>query len=264
MAGERGYLLAESTADSESARLALLEQRYDGPTFRRLDAVGIAAGSRCLEVGAGRGSVARWLSAGVGATGHVVAADLDCRFLTGLPGNVEVRTLDIRDAELEPASYDLVHCRGLLMHLADPVAALRTMLAALRPGGVLLAEEADFGLLTYSGHPDAARATADAHRAFAALASAKVMDAYLGRALPGLLTEAGLELLGAEVDSRVARFGEPDFEVQRLTVVGTGPSLVAAGLLTEDEHARSRQVVDSPATVLTTTSVVAAWGRRLG
>jgi len=62
----------------------------------------------------------------------------------------------------------------------------------------------------------------------------------------------------------VARFGEPDFEVQRLTVVGTGPSLVAAGLLTEHEHARSRQVVDSPATVLTTTSVVAAWGRRLG
>jgi 2-polyprenyl-3-methyl-5-hydroxy-6-metoxy-1,4-benzoquinol methylase len=264
MAGESTYLLADAEADDEAVRLGLLEQMNDGPTFRRLDALGIAPGSRCLEVGAGRGSVARWLSAGVGAAGHVVAADVDCRFLTELPANIEVRTLDIRTAELEPAHYDLVHCRGLLMHVADPAAALRTMLAALRPGGVLLAEEADFGLVTYGGHPDAAWATTHTHRWFAALTSAKVMNAYLGRALPGLLVEAGLELLGGEVDSGVARFGEAAYELQRLTVVGTGPSLVTAGLQTDEEHARSCAVVNSPTTVLTTASVVAAWGRRPG
>jgi len=262
MAGAREYLLAETEADTESVRLGLVERIYDETTFRRLDALGIAAGARCLEVGAGRGSVARWLSAGVGADGHVVATDLDCRFLTGLAANVEVRTLDIRDAELEPASYDLVHCRALLMHLTDPAAALRTMVAALRPGGLLLVEEADYGLLTYGGHPDAAWATATAHRLFAALASAKRMNAYLGRALPGLLADAGLEFAGAEVDSGVARFGEPSFELQRLTVAGAGPSLVAAGLLTDDDRARSREVLDCPTTVLTTASLVAAWGRR--
>jgi SAM-dependent methyltransferase len=264
MTAESEYLLADSEADTEGARLSLLERIYDEATFRRLDALGIAPGSRCLEVGAGRGSVARGLSAGVGADGHVVAADVAPRFLTGLPNNVELRTLDIRDGELEPAHYDLVHCRALLMHLADPAAALRTMLAALRPGGVLLAEEADFGLLAYGGHPDAAWATTNAHRVFAALASAQLMNAYLGRELPGLLTEAGLELLGAEVDSGVSRFGESAFELQRLTVMGAGPSLVAAGLLTDDERARSQQVLNCPTTVLTTTSVVAAWGRRPG
>jgi SAM-dependent methyltransferase len=264
MTTESEYLLADSEADTESVRLGLLERIYDEATFRRLDALGIAPGSRCLEVGAGRGSVARWLSAGVGADGHVVAADLAPRFLTELPDNVEVRTLDIRDAELERASYDLVHCRALLMHLPDPAAALRTMVAALRPGGLLLAEEADYGLLAYGGHPDAAWATANAHRVFAALSSAKALNAYLGRALPGLLVAAGLEFAGADVDSAVARFGEPAYELQRLTVTSAAPSLVAAGLLTDDDRARSRQVLDCPTTVLTTTSIVAAWGRRPG
>ncbi|HEX4247016.1 MAG TPA: class I SAM-dependent methyltransferase [Pseudonocardia sp.] len=262
MAREREYLLADIEADTENTRLALLERLYDEQTFRRLDALGIAAGSRCLEVGAGRGSVARWLSAGVGAGGHVVAADLAPRFLTGLPDNVEVRTLDIRDAELEPAAYDLVHCRALLMHMADPAPVLRTMVAALRPGGLLLAEEADFGLMTYGGHPDAAWATADTHRLFRWLAEAKVMDAYFGRVLPGLLVDAGLEFLGAEVDGSVTRFGEPAFELQRLSSDSSTPSLVAAGVLTVEDQARARAVTDCPTTVLTTTSVVAAWGRR--
>jgi chemotaxis methyl-accepting protein methylase len=75
----------------------------------------------------------------------VVAADIDCRFLSGLPRNVDIRTLDIRHDELEPEGYDLIHCRALLIHLPDPVGVLRRMVAGLRPGGVLLAEESDHG-----------------------------------------------------------------------------------------------------------------------
>ena len=107
--------------------------------------LGVKGGWRCLEVGAGHGSIARWLSERVGPAGSVVAVDVDTGFLAGLPDNVDVRELDIRDLDIEP-DFDLAHCRALLMHLSDPADALARIVAALRPGGVLLAEEGDFGL----------------------------------------------------------------------------------------------------------------------
>ena len=158
---ENRYVLGGVDAATEARRLALLEQRFDAGTIRRLGELGVIGGWRCLEVGAGHGSVARWLADKVGPSGSVVAADIDARFLTGLPDNVDVRELDIRDQELEP-DFDLAHCRALLMHLPDPDAALARIVAALRPGGVLLVEEGDFGLLHFGGHPNSA-AQNDAH-----------------------------------------------------------------------------------------------------
>ena len=62
------------------------------------------------------------------------------RFLGNLvEPNVEVRRRDITGDDVEPACYDLVHSRLLLMHLSDPAGALRRMAAALRPGGWLVA-----------------------------------------------------------------------------------------------------------------------------
>ena len=136
---ENPYVLTGVDPATEEGRLALLERRFDAGTVRRLGDLGVRSGWRCLEVGAGHGSIARWLSEKVGRDGSVIAADIDTRFLTGLPDNVDVRALDIRDLEPEP-DFDLVHCRALLMHLRDPADAIARIVAALRPGGVLLAE----------------------------------------------------------------------------------------------------------------------------
>ena len=142
------YFAADAEADDELARLKLLEALCDPWTFRCLDGIGVRQGWRCLEVGAGAGSVVRWLSERVGSAGRVVAADLDPRFLGDLRApNVEVRRCDITQDDIEPASYDLVHCRALLMHMNDPADVLRRMAAALRPGGWLVAEDADFGIV---------------------------------------------------------------------------------------------------------------------
>jgi 2-polyprenyl-3-methyl-5-hydroxy-6-metoxy-1,4-benzoquinol methylase len=258
------YILGSNVADAETARLALLEKTYDPISMRRLSALDIGVGARCLEVGAGRGSIARWLSDQVGPGGEVVAADIDCRFLTDLPANVLVRQLDIRADDLEPDSYDLVHCRALLGHLPDPAAVVRRMTAALRPGGILFAEEPDIGLFCHGGHPDAEWATALLRRQLDALAAAKISNADLGRALPALFVEVGLELLGGDAEAAVARHGDVPFDRHRSTLEAIAPASITNGWLTEDEHARVLAMLDAPTTVFTGWAMVGAWGRRVG
>jgi 2-polyprenyl-3-methyl-5-hydroxy-6-metoxy-1,4-benzoquinol methylase len=259
---EPNYIFTDTAADAESFRLGLIEQRADDATIRRLENLGVAPGWRCLEVGAGRGSIARWLANRVGPDGCVVAADIDCRHLTGIKDTVEVRTFDVRTDTPETDSYDLVHCRTLLIHVPDPLAGLKRLAAALRPGGVLLAEEADYGLYAYGGHPDAPWLTEKSHQMFAAIESAKIMHPFLGRTLPGMLTTAGLHLEGGEVDSTFARPGEAAYEFERLTAEAAEPAMIAAGILTQEESCAARAIRSASTTVMTTASLIAAWARR--
>lgn len=261
MTVERRYVLGGVDAGTEEGRLALLERRFDPGTIRRLKDLGVVSGWRCLEVGAGHGSITRWLSDRVGAAGSVVAADIDTRFLTGLPENVDVRELDIGDLELEP-DFDLAHCRALLMHLPDPAGALARILAALRPGGVLLAEEGDFGLLHFGGHPNSA-AQNDAHqRILNAMREARIMDGYFGRKLPEMLLAHGLELQFAEIDAATGRSGEPEYEWLRTTMLEVTARLVAAGVIDAATRGIVEEFFSTPGTVVTSVSLVAAGGRK--
>src|SRR5438034_3794011 len=49
--------------ETERQRLRALSDIYDPDTIRHLEDLGVGTGWRCLEVGAGEGSIARWLSA---------------------------------------------------------------------------------------------------------------------------------------------------------------------------------------------------------
>ena len=77
---EPGYVLPNSW-EHASERLELLEACYDAASFWQAAALGVRSGWRCLDAGAGHGSFARWLGSTVGASGSVVAADLDTRLL---------------------------------------------------------------------------------------------------------------------------------------------------------------------------------------
>ena len=59
------------TAADEARRLELLQQRLDPLTMRRVERLPLVANARCLEVGGGRGSIARWLCELVGPNGQV-------------------------------------------------------------------------------------------------------------------------------------------------------------------------------------------------
>jgi tRNA A58 N-methylase Trm61 len=110
--GENPYVAADSAEELEWERRGLLQTLYDISTTRRLALLGMQPGWQCLEVGAGRGSIAHWLATRVSPTGHVVAADLNPRLLRRVPvlPNMEIRTLNILTQEVEAQRYDLVYC----------------------------------------------------------------------------------------------------------------------------------------------------------
>ena len=113
-----------------------------------LTTLGVSEGWQCLELGGGNGSITEWLSTTVGPDGAVTAIDVNPVLLELIPAeNLSVQQTDVRTGELPAGSYDLVTCRALLHQIAeDAPAVLLRMATALKPGGWLLIQEADFHL----------------------------------------------------------------------------------------------------------------------
>src|SRR5215467_10364022 len=115
-----GTYVFDQAWQKERDRLTALESLFDGSSRRLLADLGVGAGWRCLEVGCGAGSVARWLADRVGGSGHVLATDLDTRFLDGHGrANLDVRTHNIVTDPLAEASFDVIHARAVVEHVAD-------------------------------------------------------------------------------------------------------------------------------------------------
>jgi SAM-dependent methyltransferase len=250
----------------ERERLGHLAATLDAGTQRRMRALGIASGWRCLEVGAAEGSMVRWMAGQVGAEGRVVAGDIDLRFLSG-PGlpNVEVRELDIRSGTLEEDAYDLAYCRTLLLHLPDPNAALSKLSRSLRPGGWLLVEDSDLCVHTAADpdHPDAELFESFHRRVWEHLRAAKVFDTRFGRTLPARMRELGLEEHGFEASASFQSGGSPGAELQRRNFgADLGPMLVEGGVVDRDELERVLALYADASFGYLSGLNVASWGRK--
>jgi SAM-dependent methyltransferase len=259
------YVHAGAEPDGERDRLHLLEARYDPDTFRRLDALGPLDGARCLEVGAGAGSVARWLAGRVGPRGRVVATDRDPRFLHNLDEpRVDVRRHDILLDEVEEGTYDVVHCRALLLHLPEPALALRRMAGAVRPGGRLLVEDADYVTMV-AADPDHPRAPAFDHAVADlcdALHCAGLVDLRFGRRLPGLVSRLGLTDVGLEATAALRHGGSPEADLLRRSLHQSRAAVGDTGSVTAGTFEAAIAATRDPSFAFLDALSVAAWGRK--
>jgi SAM-dependent methyltransferase len=154
MTGQARYAF-DNAHELQRERLQALEAALDAGTIRVLRGCGITPGWRCLEVGAGGGSIADWMCEQVGPDGRVVATDLDTTVLQARSRpNLDIRVHDVLADELPRASFDLVHMRLLLAWLPERRAVLERVLAALKPGGRLVVEELDFASVATAQAPD--------------------------------------------------------------------------------------------------------------
>jgi SAM-dependent methyltransferase len=204
---QQGYFAASFDRTLERERLSCLEAWLDPISTRYLTALGVGNGWRCFEVGGGGGSLVRWLA---DRCEQVVAVDLDTTYLETLAlANVVVRRQNIVADDLEGETFDLAHCRLLLMHLGAPELVLRKMVAALRPGGWLCVEEwfVDDPVCD-PAHPSAEQALRLLRKMSKGYASTGINNQF-GRDLPWLVQRLGLEDVGGEAVRTFASGGHP-------------------------------------------------------
>jgi SAM-dependent methyltransferase len=192
-----------------------------------------------------------------------VATDIDPRFLDSLKGpNVEVRQHDILTDSLN-GPYDFVHCRYVLEHLSEPARALRHMVGALRPGGVLLAESSD--ALCFGPADDSTPSARDLQMVATVLtevlAASSVLDPFFGRKLLRLLTDVGLTSIRAEAYVEICRGTSSGARLLRLTIETVRGVLVRSGRLMEQELDAGLAVLDDPRANVMALGSVSAVGR---
>jgi SAM-dependent methyltransferase len=256
-----GTYTLDNAWEEARRRLQLIERCYDPATTRRLRALGVASGWRCLEAGAGGGSIAAFLSRQVGPQGSVTAMDIDTRFVDEIDaGNLDVVQADVTATDLPRNAFDLVHCRALLMHLPDRERVLDTFVAALRPGGWLLVEEGDSSTLPAAGSgPDA---TVLRTVLVDGLAPAGV-DWTFARRLPELLQQRGMGHIGAESDVQIYEGGSDMAELLRLTIRQARDAGLIADA-TDHQLDSWDALVQEPGRWFQGFALVSAWGRRAG
>ena len=253
----------DQAGTDERARLAGLEAALDEGTRGHLIRLGARAGARCLEVGAGAGTVAFWLAEQVAPGGAVVATDLDTRFLesqaASRPGLVEIRKHDLTADDL-PGGFDLVSARWFVHWMPNKAQALTRLVGALRPGGAFLIEEPDFVTLFDTADPPALRRVALA--AVEYLEATFPVEGRYGRRLLDDLGNLGLGDVTAEGRSLVVRGGSRPTDFIRLTLEKCRAVLLAEQRTTEADFEEATEALRDPRRSIIMPMTVAAWGWR--
>lgn len=204
-----GYAIRGGVEGRE--RLRLLSEVMGTRTRALLAAVGIPAGSVCLDLGCGGGDVTFDIARITGPGGRVTAVDIDeakleiARREAAQQGisNVVFEVQDI-NAWKPAEKFDVVYARFILTHLASPDTVIETLHRRIRPGGVMIVEDIDF-----RGH--FAEPDCPALRTYVELYTNSVRqrggDPEIGPRLPGLLRRAGFEDVCLQLHHPVALEG---------------------------------------------------------
>ncbi|MER7722420.1 class I SAM-dependent methyltransferase [Streptomyces sp. NPDC096323] len=210
----------------EGERIDFGALAYDDFTMARLRAIGAGPGWRCLDVGAGTGTVSGRLLEEAGVE-SVLAVDRDVRFLAelSLPG-LDVLEADITAPDFVSGRFQLVHARFVLMHLPERDRVIRALAERVAPGGVLVLSDAvDLTSDRTPGTPytEVMRAMWQGLRSTIGTAVDWVPS------YPQMLRGAGLESVAAEIHvppllpgSAISRFWAETWERSRAAMIATG------------------------------------------
>jgi SAM-dependent methyltransferase len=247
---------------AERDRLASLTRLYDETTIALCEQLQLAPDARCLELGAGTGTIAEALAKQISPKGQVLAVDTDTRFLEPLASDVlRVATADVT-AGMPDGPFDLVHARLLLEHLPQRIDVLNAVAAVTAPGGWVLIEDFDWStaLMVDPPTPLLSR-VADACRGFM---SSHGYDPDFGRRLPRALADAGLVDVGVHARAMPVHAdpgrGVPQWE---LLVAQLAPALLAEGRLNQCELEAFAELCHDGTTLFFSPVMVSCWGRRV-
>lgn len=255
-----GHIFTDGSRRDEQCRC--LSAAHDPVTTRRLAATGVRDGWHCLEVGAGNGSIARWLAERVAPTGSVVATDIEPSRIGDHP-NLTALVHDVRVDPLPEDRFDLIVVRLLLQHFAERDAILGRLVRALKPGGWLQIEEFD---TTYE--PPLLAPDERAARVYEKFLTAKTTvmrshggDPTWGRQVAAAMRAAGLVDIDPRPFVQLRDARSPDLQLQLNHTYHLRDGLVSAGM-TDEELMEVRAAMCAPSFRATSSVMYSVHGRK--
>lgn len=241
------YVFDNAAEQQTGARFDALPRLFDATTIHHLESLGVGPGWSCLEVGAGGGSIARWLAERVRPSGYVLATDIDTRFLDSLnQPPIEVLRHDITTDPLPESAFDLAHTRLVLSHLPGRDAALDRIIRALKPGGWLLTEEFDSLSMQPNTDINPVEEMLPLYRTMLEMMTARGVDLRLGRLLPGRLRQLGLTEIDAEGRTILWHAGSTFSALLRANFEQIREGVLARTGMTADDFDRELARLDDP------------------
>lgn len=236
MSDEAAYI--HGTAPDEQARLAKLGELTDAAF---LQFVRVRTTDKILDVGSGLGNFASRVASEV-IHGEVVGIERSeaqlARALQKSQPNLRFQAGDAHALPFEAGEFDVVYCRYLLEHVADPVRVLQEMHRVLKPGGKAYVQENDI-LIHVTDPPCPAFERLWAQ--FAVLQQQIGGDGQIGRRLFALMRQAGFVEIVPSLQPEVHAFGMTTFEpwIRNLAHIArdAAPAMTTRGLTTVTEAA---------------------------
>lgn len=257
--GRYGEAVFRPEQAGEGERIDFGALAYDDITLARLLALGAGPGWRCLDLGAGTGTVSRRLLAEA-EVASVLAVDRDVRFLAERPvPGLDVLEADLTAPDFDPGRFRLVHARFVLMHLAEREQLITRLAELVQPGGVLVLSDAVD--LTSDRAPDTPYTTA-MRAMWQGLRATIGTDVSRVPSYPHLLRAAGLGHVAAEIHvpplvpgSPISRFWADTWDRGRA-------AMTATGLVDDEDVDAAIRYLDSDACAALSAGMLTVWGRK--
>lgn len=216
------------TDPTEQKRLAELN-RLTNPAF--LDFLRLSPNDLVLEVGSGLGILASQVADRL-TTGKIIGVECspdqlaaarktflnsqDVGASTGRP-NLQFQRADAHSLSFKQESFEVVYCRYLLEHVADPLRVLEEMRRVLKPDGRVVVQENN--ILVNVLHPDCTEFDS-VWRKFVALQERLGGDALIGKKLFALMKQAGFRDITLSLAPEVHQAGQEGFRVWIENLIG--------------------------------------------
>lgn len=243
----------------EPERLGLMSQILDPSSRFHLQRIGLGPGWRCLEVGAGNGSLSEWIAHQVGPDGVAIATDVNPDLLKNASGShLDVRKFDVLFEEPPDGPFDVVVTRAMLHHLPQRREVVAKMVRWVRPGGWVFIQEPDF-------YPTSTVEPEDQRRfwqGFLRWAERHEIDYFVGRKIPAWLRDEGLLDLEAEGHTTLYNGGSPFARWWQLGIAEIADRLRDEGEIASTALDHFFRLYDDPDYWTMTIAFTAVTGRR--
>ncbi len=180
----------------------------------------IRAQRKIVDIGCGTGDFTRYLARLSDGKSKIIGIDSSQKSLgagdsetrkAGLSRIISYEPGDAYKIPLEDGYADLTCCRTLLMHLQDPLKAVKEMARITKTGGSVVAVEG--GKMAAFYDPDDEDYTRLAQKAYDAwvngIRKLEGKEFKIGEKLPGIFQKAGLSHIRAEVQTDAWLYSDP-------------------------------------------------------